>query len=311
MTNVTDSQQTVIQMVNKSNLEIFKQVLLVITICSFVVFLYIMGVMLAIYFTSSTAREQVRYVLFAHMLITDLIYLLSSLFLFLASFFPVTFPVPFCYIIIIVSSTSMKITPYNLAVMSLERYIAICFPLRHNEFCTFHRTMISIGIIWAIGLIPNVVDFIVLCIYADRGFFSLYLICSRTYFRIYAAQNMIRDIVYISTFSLVGLIIVSTYIRIMMVALKVGSGKDSAVKAGKIVMLHAFQLILCMTAFSYTLLEMLVKDYVSLLPFFNFCFFMCLPRFISPFIYGIKDEFFRKNMRRFLLCRAKKVSVDI
>ncbi|KAM3936223.1 odorant receptor 131-2-like [Leptodactylus fuscus] len=306
MTNITNPQQNIIQMVNKSNHEIFREVLLAITICSFVVFLYIMGVMLAIYFTSSTAREQVRYVLFAHMLITDLIYLLSGLFLFLASFFPVTFPVPFCYIIIIVSSTSMKITPYNLAVMSLERYIAICFPLRHNEFCTFHRTMIAIGVIWAIGLIPNVVDFIVLCIYADRGFFSLYLICNRTYYRIHASQNMIRDIVYISTFSLVGLIIVSTYIRIMMVALKVGSGKDSAVKAGKTVMLHAFQLMLCMTAFSYTLLDLLLKEYVSLFPIINFCFFMCLPRFISPFIYGIKDEFFRKNMKRFLLCRAKK-----
>lgn len=306
MTNITDPHQNTTQMVNKSNLEIIKETLLVITLCSFVVFFYVMLVMLTIFYTSPSAREQVRYVLFAHMLITDLVYLFLSLFLFLVSFYPVTFPVSFCYIVITVSSTSLKVTPYNLAIMSLERYVAICFPLRHGEFCTLQRTTIAIGVIWAIGFIPNFVDFIVLSSSVDRSFFLLQVKCVRKALRFTAVQNTIRDFVYITTFSLVGLIIIFTYIRIMTVALKVGSGKASAAKAGKTVMLHALQLMLCMTAFSYTLLEMVLKDYVSLLPFINFCFFMCLPRFLSPFIYGIKDEFFRRHMKRFVFCKTQK-----
>ncbi|XP_071989539.1 odorant receptor 131-2-like [Engystomops pustulosus] len=302
MTNITNPLQNII---TTTNFSVLAQVLLVISLCSFVVFLYIMAVMLCVYFTNSSAREQVRYVLFAHMLINDLIYLLSSLFLFLTSFFPVTFPVPFCYIVITVSSTALKVTPYNLAVMSFERYIAICYPLRHGEICTMQRTNITVGVIWAIGLIPNFVDFIILCFFVDHSFFLLHLKCVRNYFRVTPAQNTIRDVIYISTFSLVGLIILFTYIRIMMVALKISSSKASAIKAGKTVMLHALQLLLCMTAFSYTLVEILVKDYVSLLPVINFFFFMCLPRLISPFIYGIKDELFRKHMKRFVFCKSQ------
>ncbi|XP_071989540.1 odorant receptor 131-2-like [Engystomops pustulosus] len=303
MVNITVPQQNITQVFSRTVLD---QILLGITLCSFVVFLYIMAVMLFIYFTSPSAREEVRYVLFAHMLITDLIYLLSSLFLFLASFFPVTFPAPFCYIVITVSSSSMKVTPYNLAVMSLERYIAICFPLRHGDFCTMQRTNIAISVVWAIGLIPNFVDFIILFVLVDHSFFLRNLACVRVYFRVTPAQNTIRDVIYISTFSLVGLIILLTYIRIMMVALKVGSSKASAIKAGKTVMLHALQLLLCMTAFSYVIVEMLLKEQVTLLLIINFCFFMCLPRFLSPFIYGIKDEFFRKHMKRFVFCKGQK-----
>ncbi|XP_073525067.1 odorant receptor 131-2-like [Phyllobates terribilis] len=306
MTNITIPQQNITLMVNKNNYEILRQTLIAITLLSFVIFSYIMAVMLTIFFTNSSAREQVRYVLFAHMLINDLIYLLFSLFLFLASFYPITFPVSFCYILVTVSSTSMKVTPYSLAIMSLERYIAICFPLRHGEFCTLQRTTIAIGVIWAIGLIPNLADLIVLTLSVDSSFFLVHLRCIRASLRFTEVQKAIRDFVYISTFSLVGLIIIFTYIRIVVVALKVGSGKSSAFKAGKTVMLHAIQLLFCMAAFSYTLVEMLLKEYASLLPIINFCFFMCLPRFLSPFIYGIKDELFRNNMKKFVFCIAYK-----
>ncbi|XP_040278460.1 odorant receptor 131-2-like [Bufo bufo] len=299
-----DLQQNTTQMVNK-NLEILRQSLIVLTFCSIVLYFYFMVLMLTIYFTNSSAREQARYVLFAHMLINDLVYLVTTLFLFLLSFYPVTFPVPFSYTVITMSSTTLKVTPYNLAIMCLERYIAICFPLRHGEFCTLKRTAIATGVIWTIGLIPNLGDLIILSLSVDRSFFLLHVKCFRTALRFTTVQNSIRDFVYISTFSLVGLIILFTYIKIVMVALKVGSGKAFAAKAGKTVILHAFQLILCMTAFIYTLIEPLLKEYVSLLPIINFCFFMCLPRFLSPFIYGITDEFFRVHMKRFLLCKVQ------
>ncbi|XP_069828962.1 odorant receptor 131-2-like [Dendropsophus ebraccatus] len=307
MTNITDLQQNITQVVNKSNQDLMRQTLSAITICSFVVFFYIMAVMLTIYFTNPSAREEARYVLFAHMLITDVVYLFFSLFLFLVSFYPVTFPVPFCIVIMTITSTSLKVTPYNLAVMSLERYIAICFPLRHGELCTFKRTTFAIGVTWAIGFIPIVADLIVLSLSVDRSFFLLYIKCTRSALRFTEVQNTIRDFVYMSTFSLVGLIIIFTYIKITMVAMKVGSGLASAAKAGKTVMLHAFQLLLCMMAFGYTLLDVLLKDYVVMSLIINFCLFMCLPRFLSPFIYGLKDEFFRRHMKKYLLCKVKTV----
>ncbi|XP_069827925.1 odorant receptor 131-2-like, partial [Dendropsophus ebraccatus] len=244
---------------------------------------------------------------FAHMLITDVVYLFLSLFLFLTVSYPGTFPVPFCYIVVTIASSSMKVTPYNLAVMSLERYIAICFPLRHKEISTFKRTTIAIGIIWAIGFIPNIVDLIVLTSSIDCSFFLMYIKCTRSALRFTEMQNTIRDFVYMSTFSLVGLIIIFTYIKITMVAVKLGSGKASAAKAGKTVMLHELQLLLCMMAFIYALLEKVLREHLTIMVMtINFCFFMCLPRFLSPFIYGMKDELFRKHMKRYLLCKAQK-----
>ncbi|XP_069828961.1 odorant receptor 131-2-like [Dendropsophus ebraccatus] len=287
------------------NMEVLRITVFVPTFLFFFFFLYFIIAMLNTFFKSPRAQESARYVLFAHMLINDTVYLTLTLLLTVLALYSITFSVPFCYLLVTVSSTSLKVTPYNLAAMSLERYIAICFPLRHGEFCTLRRTYIAIVVIWAIGLIPNFADLIVLGA-VDSGIFLLHLKCTRTSLRFTEMQNLIRDFVYISTFSLVGLIIIFTYTRITMVAMKLGSGKASAVKAGKTVLLHAVQLIICMTPFANTLLEMLLKDYSIVLPIINFCFFMCLPRFLSPFIYGIKDEYFQKHMKRYVICKSRK-----
>ncbi|KAM5180527.1 odorant receptor 131-2-like [Mantella aurantiaca] len=302
MTNTSDIQRNITQAASMSNLEIIRLTLLGITLTSFVFFSYLMAVMLSVCFISTVARQEVRYVLFAHLLVNDSVYLFLSLFLFLIYCYPTKYPASFCYIIIFITSTSLKITPYNLAIMSLERYVAICFPLRHKEICTIHRMGIAIAIIWAIGLLPNIADFFVLIFSVQKTFFSQNMICIRSSFILASVQDTIRLASHASTFSLVGLIIIFTYIKIMVVALRVGSGKSSASKAGRTVMLHALQLLLCMMAYSYSIFEILLKGYITLLPFINFCFFMCLPRFLSPFIYGIRDELLRKQMKKYSLC---------
>ncbi|XP_063806696.1 odorant receptor 131-2-like [Pseudophryne corroboree] len=301
--NITDIRLNITQVSGYSKQEIMRLSLLGLTMLCFVFFVLVMILMLSIYFTKIHARDEARYLLLAHMLITDLLYLLFSLFLFLIYFYPITFSVPLCYVLVTVSSTSMKVTPYNLAVMSLERYVAVCFSLRHGAICTLHRTGIAIGIIWTIGLIPNVADLIVLTTSVDKEFFSLYVTCSRTRQTITSMQSSIRLFTYSLTFSLVGLIIIFTYIKITMVAFKIDSGRTSASKAGKTVILHAFQLMLCMTAFSYGILDVVLKDFVVLLPIINFCFFMCLPRFLSPLIYGIRDKLFSHHTTRIIFCK--------
>ncbi|KAM9319783.1 odorant receptor 131-2-like [Gastrophryne carolinensis] len=273
----------------------------------FSIFLFFMAAMLTTFFTSQVARETARYILFAHMLINDTVYLALGLFLF---YFPNTLPVPFCYLIVTISSVSLKVTPYNLAVMSLERYIAILLPLRHGEFCTIQRTCLMILLIWTIGLIPNVVDFIIMCLSVDKSFFLLYVQCHRGAFIINPVQDSIRVFVNAFTFSMVGLIIILTYIRIMMVAMKITLGRAFATKAGKTVMLHAIQLLLCMTAFSYGIIELFIKNNTVLLAVINFCFFMCLPRFLSPMIYGIRDELFRSVLGKYLCCNTFKTAPE-
>ncbi|MEE6473264.1 hypothetical protein FKM82_009919 [Ascaphus truei] len=288
------SNITQVSVNSNKNIETVRMALLILVVLCFCFFLYFLTIMLFVYFTTAHIRENTRYVLFVHMLINDTLYLVLGLTLLLTFLYVVYLPVLIYYFLVALSSTSFMVTPYNLAVMALERYVAICYPLRHAELCTPQRSHAAIAIIWAVGLIPNVADFIVLCASVETKYFSLNVISSTARLLKAPVQNTMRSVTLILSFGLVGLIIVYTYIRIMLVARKLGSGKSSAFTAGKTVMLHAFQLLLCMTAFSSHFTETYLKDYVTFLPITNFLLFMCLPRFLSPFIYGIRDEVFRK-----------------
>ncbi|XP_075053745.1 odorant receptor 131-2-like [Mixophyes fleayi] len=278
-------------------------VLVSLTLICFCLFIYFMAIILSVYFTTAHVQEDARYILFIHMLINDTVYLTLGLFVFFTTAYLIYFPVPICYILVTLSTMGFAVTPYNLAVMCLERYIAICFPLRHAAFCTRKKSFVAIAVIWIIGFIPNLADFIILCFSVENNFFPFYCLCVRSVFMFSKAQNNLWSITHVLTFSLVGLIIVFTYIKIMLVALKINSGKSFASKAGKTVILHAFQLLLCLTAFTYTITEAYLRKHLYMLPLINFFFFMCLPRFISPLIYGIRDEVFSKCIKRFVLCK--------
>uniref|UniRef100_A0A8C5LYC6 Piwi-like protein 1 n=1 Tax=Leptobrachium leishanense TaxID=445787 RepID=A0A8C5LYC6_9ANUR len=314
MVNSTDVQANVsrpLSLLENLNIEVMWITILTPTLVCYFCFVYIIAVILSVYLSSPHIQDNGRYVLFAHMLINDSVYLSIGVFLMIVSIYKVYFPVTICYLLVMVTSTSFKVTPYNLAVMSLERYVAICFPLRHAEICTRQKSGVAIALIWVMGLIPNIVDFIILASSAKFGFFSQYVLCSRASFLNTAVQNVLRSLVHALTFSLVGLIILFTYIKIMVVATKIHSGKGSASKASKTVILHAFQLLLCMTAFTYPITEKYLMQYSLLIPAINFCLFMFMPRFLSPIIYGIRDDAFRACIARYVFCKPVRVDSNL
>nr|XP_043871414.1 olfactory receptor 10J4-like [Solea senegalensis] len=59
-----------------------------------------------------------------------------------------TISVPFCFLQIYCVYTYANIEICNLAVMSFDRYIAICCPLQYNTRMTTHRTFVFIAVIW-------------------------------------------------------------------------------------------------------------------------------------------------------------------
>ncbi|KAM4796234.1 odorant receptor 131-2-like [Rhinophrynus dorsalis] len=278
--------------------EIVKMVLLVAALLGFCIYLYFMAVILNIFFTTPHVRENARYVLFVHMLINDALHLLISLFLLLAFLYLIRIPAPVCYVTVILATSTFRITPYNLAAMALERYVAICFPLRHVEICTIQKTNVSIALMWVLGLIPNVADFIAMSSSVKNNFFTFNLLCNRIAVTLSPLQDVIMVNVLIVSLILVGLIIFYTYIRVMLVARKIGSGKSSALKAGKTVMLHAFQLLLCMTSSMSAFTQKYPFNYLIYFPLSTFLLFTCLPRFLSPLIYGLRDEVFYKHIRK-------------
>ncbi|KAI9547871.1 hypothetical protein NQZ68_012888 [Dissostichus eleginoides] len=71
-----------------------------------------------------------RYILFAYMLINDTLQLLSSVILFLLVIGLVTFPTVYCVPLLLLSTSTFMNTTLILATMSLERYVAIIYPLQ-------------------------------------------------------------------------------------------------------------------------------------------------------------------------------------
>ncbi|XP_053553005.1 odorant receptor 131-2-like [Bombina bombina] len=274
-----------------------------VLISCFLIFLHAITIILRVYFTTAHVREDSRYVLFIHMIINDTLYLSLGMWLYIAAMYIVLTPVPICYIIFTLSTSTFRITPYNLAAMSLERYVAICFPLRHPQICTTRKTSLVIAIIWLVALIPNVADFIALNLFVEKNYYSFNIVCTRVVITKTEVQNSIRLFSLIISFTIVGLIIIFTYVKVILVARKIGSDKSSAMKASKTIVLHAFQLLLCMFSFSSSLTETYLAKYLIYINLFNFLLFMCLPRFLSPLIYGFKDAVFKKHLRTF--CSAK------
>ncbi|XP_056415992.1 odorant receptor 131-2-like [Hyla sarda] len=272
---------------------------LVLMVLFFVIFAYFMVIILNVFFTSPQVHETTRYILFIHMLFNDVIYLLISFFLFIVANYGILFPVAVCLVITSLSTGTFIITPYNLAVMSLERYAAICHPLRYAELCTAQRSNLVIAFIWIMGMIPQLANVIVYCCFADSRSFNFRIICDWKLMTVSNFQVVIRNFTDIVGFSTVTMTITYTYVKVMMVARRMDSGKFAS-KAGKTVLLHAFQLMLSMLSFTTVITETYLTKYIRYLPSINFLV-MCLPRFVSPLIYGMRDEVFGKSMRKFHL----------
>ncbi|XP_044140296.1 odorant receptor 131-2-like [Bufo gargarizans] len=260
--------------------------------------IYLIIVLLIVFFTTPHVQENARYILFAHMLINDTLYLILAFVLSVVNMYLVYISMPICYIIVSLAVTTFKVTPYNLAVMALERYIAICFPLRHIVLCTNQRSYFVIAVLWFIGTLPHVADFIVLIVTAEKSFFSQYLLCTYDSIILKPLQSSIRSFTLITSIILVSFIIMFTYIRVTLIARKTNSKSSSASKAGRTLMLHAFQLLLSLLSLTSTFTESYKGEYVLILVAFNFLFFMCLPRLLSPLIYGLRDEVFRKCIKK-------------
>lgn len=59
-----------------------------------------------------------------------------------------TVSIPFCFLQVIVIYTYTNVEFLNLAVMSYDRYLAICYPLQYNTRMTHNKVLVSILVLW-------------------------------------------------------------------------------------------------------------------------------------------------------------------
>ena len=225
--------------------------------------------------------------------------------LFIISYTIYKINVSVCCVFILLALFTTENTPLNLACMAVECYIAICFPLRHAQICTVKRTLMLIGSIWVTSLLSVLPDLFITLAMQPVDFFHSRVFCLRE--TAFPNPHIVkkRDITYIVYLVIVWLVIFYTYFRILFTA---QTASKDAKKARNTIILHGFQVLLCMAIYAEPLLkqalyEWFPKNYLDSL-FACYIIAQMLPRSISSIIYGIRDKTFRRYLKRHLFCKV-------
>lgn len=241
-----------------------------------------------------------------------MIQLTITISLFVLSYIFYRINVSFCCLIITLAVFTTLNTPLNLALMAVECYIAICLPLRHAELCTLKRTYILISWIWTMSAISALPDIFIIVATESAQFFYSTIFCERDNLFHKPINLQKRDVSYIVYLIGVWLTLIYTYFKIFFAAKAAKEAKSAnkaAKKARNTILLHGFQLLLCMlTYIAHVLLKAssywFPNNYVHVM-FVWYIIIQILPRFLSPIVYGLRDQTFRQHLKKHLLCTMR------
>ncbi|XP_034404895.1 odorant receptor 131-2-like [Cyclopterus lumpus] len=276
-----------------------------------ILFLSINSILILTFFKKECFYTTTRYILFAVTLLSDSFLLFISNIMLILNYFQFTMPVWLCMLMSVGAHLYITVTPVTLTAMTLERYVAICMPLRHGELCSRSNTVNCVLLIHGLSSVPFIVVFSMFFATASHSFYTHDRVCSIQIFILYRWQNDIRAGVSQFYFVLMVITIIFCYVEIMKVA-KAASGekKKSTWKGLRTVILHGFQLLLCLLQLwcpfiETAALQISFKLFIDV-RYINYLTFSLAPRCLSPLIYGLRDEQFvhvLKSNAFFGLCK--------
>ncbi|XP_055068325.2 odorant receptor 131-2-like [Misgurnus anguillicaudatus] len=268
---------------------------------------YINGTFVLVFLKNDIFHRDPRYILYIHLVINDMIMLSISVGLQVATYIVRFFNVSVCCVVLFFASMVTKNTPLNLACMAIERYIAICKPLHHSQICTAQRTYILICFIWTMSTAPALSDILIMTSAQPVTIFSTNILCHTSY--VYNSwQHAVKDtVVNVVYLSFVWITLIVTYLKVLFAANAAVSDKTSAKKSRNTILLHGFQLLLCMLSYVTPLLsstlENLYPQSRTTIIFILFLLANILPRLLSPLIYGVRDKQFAQRIRLYFCCK--------
>lgn len=272
-------------------------------------FLYVNMVMLFALLSKTVLLESPRYILFGHLLFSDSMQLLLVMLLYIFAVTGIRLISYVCIIFTLVTSMAVKLSALSLAVMSLERYIAICFPLRHADIATSKVTGVVIAFIWTVGSLDSFIQ-LFLFVSLENSSFTLPKFCIQNHvfrLKIHASIDMAFTIVH---FVLVTITIIYTYIAIMITVKSTSSRARTNSKAAKTVLLHLVQLCLCLSSTLFNMLNAssmrnINQTMAMHIQYGLFIVLIVFPKCLSPLIYGLRDQTFRQVFKHCLIFRFK------
>ncbi|CAG6022013.1 unnamed protein product [Menidia menidia] len=281
------------------------------------VFLFINGTMLYTLRSKPVFRETCRYVLLYNLLFADTLQLVVSQLLYILSIGRVFMSYPLCGIFFMIANLANEMSPLVLVVMSLERCVAVCYPLRHAAIVTIRNTAVAVMLVWAICLLNVLIRVILLLEFPFEELESLQMktFCNTVaMFLTPLYYDYDRSYTYFLFIS-AALAISSTYVVVILAAKSASTDKASALKARNTLLMHLLQLCLSISSTIHNPLLIGISKLVILSVLLRlqnvfYVLLIMLPRCLSALIYGLRDQTIRPALIYNLCCRMKLSAVS-
>ncbi|XP_075958665.1 odorant receptor 131-2-like [Anarhichas minor] len=276
------------------------------------VFLFINITMLFTLRSKLVFRETSRYILLFNLLCADTMQMALSQLLYLLAACRITLTYPLCGVLVMFAILTNEISPLTLVVMSLERYVAVCYPLRHTTIITMRNTAVAIIAVWTFSSLNILTRVILLLDFPFEDLESLQMtdFCAKVNILLGQMSGLYDKGYTYFLFVSASVVIISTYIGVMIAARSASTDKASARKARNTLLLHVVQLGLSLSSTISKPILMALSRNVTRLIFVRIqnVMYVCIfisPRCLSSLIYGIRDQTIRPVLIRHLCCRLK------
>ncbi|KAG8008387.1 Olfactory receptor 7A17 [Nibea albiflora] len=264
------------------------------------VFLFINGTMLFTLRSKTVFRETSRYILLYNLLFADTVLLVQSQLLYILAACRITLTYPVCGVLTMLASLTNAISPLTLVLMSLERYVAVCYPLRHAAIITIRNTGMAIIVIWAFSSLNVLIQVLLLLNFSFEDLQSLQMkyFCVRESMLLNLMSDLYEKAYTGFVFVSAGVAVTCSYVGVMVAARSASTDKASARKARKTLLLHMVQLGLSLSSTVRDPLLFSISQFLDRIIFvrIQIVLYVCMtifPRCLSSLIYGIRDQTIR------------------
>ncbi|XP_054482269.1 odorant receptor 131-2-like [Anoplopoma fimbria] len=276
------------------------------------VFLFINITMLFTLRSKAVFRETSRFILLFNLLFADTVQMALSQILYLMAILRVRLIYPVCGVLAMLADLTNDISPLTLVVMSLERYVAVCFPLRHTTIITMRNTAVAIFVVWAFSSLNILTRVILLLDFPFEDLESLQMkdFCNNVALFLGPMSEHYDNAFTYFLFGSASVAITSTYIAVMIAARSASTDKASAQKARNTLLLHLVQLGLSLSSTVYNPILIALSKFVTRIVLVRIqnVFYVCIfifPKCLSSLIYGIRDQTIRPVLINHLCCGLK------
>ncbi|XP_070773540.1 odorant receptor 131-2-like [Enoplosus armatus] len=274
------------------------------------VFLFINGTLLFTLRSKPVFRETSRYILLYNLLFADTVQMALSQLLYILAACRIRLTYPVCGVLVMLADLTIVISPLTLVVMCLERYVAVCYPLRHATIITIRNTGVAICLVWAFSSLNILTRVLLLLWFPFEDLESLQMkdFCGKESMLLDPMSDLYDQAYSYFLFVSAGVAVVSSYIGVMVAARSASTDKASAHKARNTLLLHLVQLGLSLSSTIHNPLLLAISKVVDRIIFvrIQIVIYLCIsifPRCLSSLIYGLRDQTIRPILMYHLCCQ--------